>query len=227
MEIYLRRRLNKKVWSTTLSLTVEGLRKFEKVSFRKLTAIQYTCPRKPIHPTCPSTVTINLSLLPQLSAINSATIPYAPIPAITHRGAVAIRNLPSNKKERKRERKERNVGRIIPWTKLGARFRGIVRGMDPLEGESWSSVVDWGKKGEPAGRGGGGGRYREAEIAMLQRCPCASRPKVNSANVRATTEYRCSVPFAASFPWVMVNYGCLISAGLGPRLPSPGCRGQG
>lgn len=136
MEIYLRRRLNKKVWSTTLSLTVEGLRKFEKVSFRKLTAIQYTCPRKPIHPTCPSTVTINLSLLPQLSAINSATIPYAPIPAITHRGAVAIRNLPSNKKERKRERKERNVGRIIPWTKLGARFRGIVRGMDPLEGES-------------------------------------------------------------------------------------------
>lgn len=127
----------------------------------------------------------------------------------------------------KRE-EERRPYNSVHETRGGARFRGIVRGMDPLEGESWSSVVDSGEKkgGRPDGAEGEG-RYREAEIAMLQRCPCASRPKVNSANVRATTEYRCSVPFAASFPWVMVNYGCLISAGLGPRLPSPGCRGQG
>lgn len=93
MEIYLRRRLNKKVWSTTLSLTVERLRKFEKVSFRKLTATSdsihvsrvpettsskslttFSFPRKPIHSTYPSIVTINLSLPPtppsQLSARN-------------------------------------------------------------------------------------------------------------------------------------------------------------
>lgn len=56
----------------------------------------------------------------------------------------------------KRE-EERRPYNSVHETRGGARFRGIVRGMDPLEGESWSSVVDsGGKKGRPAGRRGRG-----------------------------------------------------------------------
>ena len=43
------------------------------------------------------------------------------------------------KKERKKERMKREERRpynSVHETRAGARFRGIVRGMDPLEGES-------------------------------------------------------------------------------------------
>lgn len=66
----------------------------------------------------------------------------------------------------------------------------------------------------------GGGRESEAEMQDDASCniggggDATQGPKVNSPNVRAQAEYRCTVPFAASFPWVMVNYGCLISPAL-------------
>jgi len=52
---------------------------------------------------------------------------------------------------------------------------------------------------------------REGGQCILQRRRwCRSGLKVNSPNIGIQAEYRCTVPFAASFPWVMVNYGCLI-----------------
>ena len=65
------------------------------------------------------------------------------------------------------KREERRPYNSVHETRAGARFRGIVRGMDPLEGESWSSVVDSGEK-----RAAGRTRRRRGDIARrrLQCC---------------------------------------------------------
>lgn len=74
-----------------------------------------------------------------------------------------------------------------------------------------------------------GGRERQMPRCEAYSASSQAHPgrRLTRPDVRATAEYRCSVPFAASFPWVMVNYVCLTLPGPGPRLPSHRCRGQG